>query len=103
MKHLMRNTIALYNQTTLDGFGQRTNSVSGNYKVRWFHRTKIIKGANGADKQSDADFIGPADLPVTIDARISYQGLNYEVIDLYKPQDDKSVKFIHAWVRQIHG
>ena len=94
---LLINTCSI-KRKAIDKWGESTESTISNIACRFMNIIKRITDFNGEEKVSAGKFFFKPDITIYHSDLITYDGRDYAILKINKPQDASSHHHTEVWV-----
>lgn len=101
MKHFFNDALTIYNETTRDEYGRENWGTGTAVNGRFVESSKVLYSTKDETKKADALIHIPDDTVISVGSKVVYSGQNYKVIEMKKPKDITSVRFIKAYLEVL--
>lgn len=103
MLHLFRDIVSLYLTPVKNEYGKDVFVNSTDYHCRFVEKTKVILSPTGENITSQAEvWLAPGVL-ISLGDKLVYATQGYRVIQLSKPKDSTSVRFIKCFLERYEA
>jgi hypothetical protein len=99
MKHFFNDTLTIYNSSGKDEYGRDSWSSGVAVSGRFVEKYKLLYNAKGEATNADALIHVPAETDISVGSKVIFSGSTFRVVQLNKPKDQWSVRFIKAYLQ----
>lgn len=100
MKHFFNDPLTIYNSSAKDEYGRDSWGSGVAALGRFVEKYKLLYNPQGEATSADALIHVPAETVISVGSRVVFNGNSYRVIQLVKPKDIASVRFIKAYLQK---